>query len=156
MITGPMHETPKGPDEWYCPACNADLRMAIGQRGPAKERPPLKGDLSVCHACFAFLEYVQPELCGALRLDQISDAKFESMPEKFQAHLMQVKGQLQAVAEARGSAQPTIYERALNHALQGMQRQVSRLAAVACPCSQCRHGEPASCYYAQVRRSMWD
>lgn len=146
--TGAVYETPGGPDELYCPVCNADLRLAHAERGP--DRPPKNQDLTVCHECLSFLRYVEPEP-GLLRLDHLSDALYQQLPEKDQAALLQVRGQVQIVKQTQGSAQPTIYEAALNNALFEQQRKIQRLEAVSCPCAQCRAGEPYSCHYRRVR-----
>jgi hypothetical protein len=131
----------------YCPACGRDLSLAKHERG--SERPPKAGDLSVCghNGCFTYLRYVEPEP-GQLRLDIVQREEFEALPEKIQAGLMQVRGEL---AGAHRANQPTRFEAALAVELTALKKRVATLEQGRCSCGYCRGGDGLNCVYRRSR-----
>ncbi len=142
-MTADTYNMPDQP-QLYCPACGCDLSLAKHERGAV--RPPQAGDRTVCGhpGCFTFLLYVEPEP-GQLRLDVIQREEFEALPERLQASLLQVRGEL--ANGAHRASQPTRYEAALAVELTALKRRVAALESDRCGCTYCSSGDAYNCSY---------
>jgi len=76
------------PGELRCPSCSGLLNMTSTDN---KERQtPRPNDLSICAHCTIYLEYFE-ESPGRLGLHELSEDKFESLPEQHQISLMRLR-----------------------------------------------------------------
>lgn len=126
-----------------CPACSGLLSMAKAEHND-KGRAPLHNDATVCGHCLIFLRYV--ETMEGLTLEVLERDEFESMAERYQAALLQSRGQLQSAGAGSMKESPPLGA-LLASEIMKLKQRVATLENNKCSCLYCRSGDGLNCIH---------